>query len=407
MQGNEVRWANIVPFKPSPKQLLKYAHHKGYTLKKNWKTEAYTMDEETLSAMIKRYKNEELFPLVLQHRSAQKLYGLYGPDGMLIKDDGRVHTSFSDNPSTFRFSSYGPNMQNIPRGNPDDANDASNYIRNLFVAQPGSILGARDYSGIEAVLVGYFAGDQNYVRLAKIGVHDYFNAHRACEAGDILASDLPDLSWSDADLTDCLLGFKQSLKSTRPVAKSAVHGSNYLETPFMMYRIAPHLYENVKAAARVQDQYFELFSSIPKWQHHTCAQAEKQGYVMGPYGIPHRFYQVYDWKKDAETGQWVSNLGSDAKRAVAYKPQHTAAAIMRRAILLLGDTFVREYLRLTIHDELLWETPKDINDQVDAKVKEIMERPQPELPLPTEWGMGEHLTIGTEGKYGVKWGKMC
>ena len=245
------------------------------------------------------------------------------------------------------------------------------------------------------------------MRLAKIGVHDYFNAHRAYEAGDILAADLPDLSWSDADLKECLYGFKQSLKSTRPVAKSAVHGSNYLETPFMMFRVAPDLYENTAAAKRVQDQYFGLFPAIPEWQAQTCALADKQGYVLGPYKVPHRFYQVYEWALDKETQKWGQKLGPDAKRAVAYRPQHTAASIMRRSILLLGATFVRQYLRLTVHDELLWETPIDLNEQVDNEVKRIMELPQPELPLPADWQMGEFLTIGTEAKFGQRWGKMC
>ena len=400
MKGTEHRWARVMPFKPSPVQLIRYAAKKRYTVKKNYKTGNLTMNEETIEGLLKKHPNEPLFPLVLAHRSAQKLFGLYGPDGLLIGEDGRVHTHFSDNPSTFRFASYGPNMQNIPR---------DSEIRDLFVASEGCTLGARDFSGIEAVLVGYFSGDKDYTRLAKMGVHDYFNAHIAHQRGDIDRQDIPDLSWSDADLAAYLQELKNDtlLKRTRPIAKMGVHMSNYIGTPLRMYQAAPKLFGNVAGAETVQGLYFDVFPAIRQWQRHTCEQAERQGYVRSPYGVPHRFYQVYNYKKDPDTNAWVKILGADAKRCVAYNPQHTAAVIMRRAIWRLGqDPTIRPYLRLTIHDELLWECPTAEHQRVDATIKSIMEEPQPELKLEPSWGMGEYLSIGTEGKFGKRWGSM-
>jgi len=406
MKGDEQRWATVLPFKPSPKQLLRYAESKGYPLKKNWKTDNFTMDEETLLSLSKRRKQEQLFPTVLQHRSLQKLYGLYGPDGLLIGSDGRVHTHFSDNPSTLRFASYGPNMQNIPRGNPADANDPVNLIRSFFVARPGWCLGARDFTGIEAVLVGYLAGDRDYVRLAKMGVHDYFNAHIAVRLGQLKESELPDLSWSDEDLRACLAGLKKRFKQSRPVAKACVHMSNYLGSPRMMMMTSPDLFPHIVEAEIIQSLYFEVFPKIKDWQRSTCLKAEKQGFVMAPTGLPHRFYQVYEYEKDKETHQWVKKLGPDAKRCVAFNPQHLAAWIMRRSIRDMRETEARQYLRLTIHDELMWESPMDQLLRIDQLVKEIMERPNKELPLDPTWNMGEYLSVGTEGKYGPRWGEM-
>ena len=398
VKGDERRWATVLPFKPSPVQLIRYAVSKGYRTRTNYKTGRATMNEETIEKLLKKHPNEPLFPLVLSHRSLQKLYGLYGPGGLLISPDGRVHTHFSDNPSTFRFASYGPNMQNIPR---------ESGIRDLYVAAPGHTLGARDFSGIEAVLVGYFAGDKHYTRLAKMGVHDYFNAHIAHAQGALQEKDLPNLSWSDTDLAAYLQDLKRQLGDSRAVAKMGVHMSNYIGSPIRMFQQAPALFKTVAGAEKVQRLYFEVFPLIRTWQHHTCDLAEKQGYIRSPYGVPHRFYQVYNYKKDPDTGEWTKVLGDDAKRCVAYNPQHTAAVIMRRALWLLGQhADIRPYLRLTIHDELLWECPTEMHDRVDATIQHIMEAPQPELPLDPDWQMGRWLTIQTEGKHGTRWGSM-
>jgi hypothetical protein len=79
-------------------------------------------------------------------------------------------------------------------------NDPANIIRNLVVAQPGHVLYARDFSGIEAVLTGYFALDPRYIRLAKRDVHTYYTVYALYElegGARIKAADLPDLDWPD------------------------------------------------------------------------------------------------------------------------------------------------------------------------------------------------------------------
>jgi DNA polymerase I-like protein with 3'-5' exonuclease and polymerase domains len=185
-----------------------------------------------------------------------------------------------------------------------------------------------------------------------------------------------------------------------------VHMSNYIGSPLRLYQAAPHLFGNVKGAERVQALYFEVFPKIKAWQQHTCELAERQTYIRSPFGVPHRFYQVYTYKKNEDSGEWGKVMGEDAKRCVAYNPQHTAAGIMRRAIRELGDTPARQYLRLTIHDELLWECPTESMEEVDETVRRIMEAPNRHLKLDPTWNMGEYLTIKTEGKYGTHWKEM-
>lgn len=407
MAGDDLRWARVLPFRPSTAQMIRYCEHKKFLVPVDWKSGNSTMDSKAMNHLIAVHAKDKLLPLVLTHRSVKHMYGMYGGEGLHLDENDRVHTTFTDNPNTFRFASEGPNMQNIPRpGEMEDIGYASE-IRNLFIARPGWILGARDYTGIEAVLVGYFAGDRDYVRLAKLGVHDYFNAHRAYEAGEIAAADLPDLSWPDDQLGECLAEFKVRLKDSRPVAKSCVHGGNYLETAYWMHKMGKGLYASQAAAQRVLDQYFELFPKIPLWHENTCQMADRQGYLTSPYGFPLRFYQVYTYEKDPDTLKWVKKLGDSAKKSVAFRPQHTAAVIMRLSIVRAGeDEFLRQYLRLTIHDELMTESPESIYEEVDEHLRVVMEAPQTALKLDESWGMGEYLTIGTDSKFGQKWGQM-
>jgi DNA polymerase I-like protein with 3'-5' exonuclease and polymerase domains len=65
-----------------------------------------------------------------------------------------------------------------------------------------------------------------------------------------------------------------------------------------------------------------------------------------------------------------------------------------------------QFLRLLVHDELFCEAPLDEQEKIDRVLQEEMEKPIPELALPSTWGMGEALVILTEAKTGHPWGQM-
>src|SRR5260221_9575791 len=108
---------------------------------------------------------------------------------MLAGADSRVRTTFGHSPSSLRLCSFDPNLQNIPRGSADEIDK---WVKEIFVAPRGYLFWERDYSAIEAVLVGYFAGSEKYTKFAKLGVHDYLCSHMLGEPAD--------LGWSEADL---------------------------------------------------------------------------------------------------------------------------------------------------------------------------------------------------------------
>lgn len=347
--------------------------------------------------------------------------------GIQVGADNRVHTTFGHNPSSGRLCSYDPNLQNIPRG----GDGVGNYVKEMFIAADGHTFWERDFSGIEAVLVGYFAGSPGYIRLAKRDVHSFYTAYalNALDPGRVLANDLPVLSWDDARLFQRLSELKKDLKHERnSLYKHLVHGANYLQTP---RGAASHIFATtgrvfpVPLITRVMGVYFELFPDIRRWHHDLCgrvdgtkrrAGGEADGtpdawelgvcFVRNPFGYVHRFYNVLDWAKVGD--EWVSSFGEDAKRLVSFLPQSTAAAIIKKAArgLFYEHPGVGETMRLLIHDSILGEVRDDFLDDCLRTSRAVMERPQEELPLDPAWGMGEYLSINSEAKVGKSWGDM-
>lgn len=285
---------------------------------------------------------------------------------------------------------------NCPRGN-----GLGKIIKSFFVADPGTVVWEADFKAIEAQLVGYFAGSRDYIRLAKMGVHDFLNSHILARAGKI--KNPADLNWSDADLVAFFEDLKARFKAERDVAKRVVHMSNYGGTPNRMVDANPETFPTIKIARSLQDLYFEVCPAVRKWQQHTVSIAAKQAYLRNPFGYLHRFWNVLNWKKERD-GQWYSSWGEDAKRALAFLPQSTAAGIIKDAMLEIERQGLGGYLRLQVHDSLVAMIPT--NDHAIAdRLAAIMAAPCKALPLEPAWGMGPYLSIEVETKEGPSWGE--
>lgn len=329
--------------------------------------------------------------------------------------DNRIRTTYSHNPSTLRLASQEPNMQNLPR--PKGPDDPATIIRNLVIGGPGQVLYARDYSGIEAVLTFYFAASKAGVRLALRDIHTYFTMHALYELeGRFKSYDLPDISWSDDRLFPYLEEMKGVVKKERNnLYKHLVHAFDFMQSPKgAQEKIFSEtgIDYPIKTISRIQSIYFNLFPELPRWHVAVLGEAEKDGYLRNPYDYVHRFSHVYQYKK--ECGEWTKKPNHDvANKVVAFKPQSTAAAIIKEAILrLYYDRFdeAGQYLRLQVHDENLFEIPREKWEGVDLIAKQEMERPLINMRLPASWGMGEYLAINTEAKVDLneisRWGSM-
>lgn len=354
------------------------------------------------------YSNPERLWLMLIKRPVSVV------GGMPIGKDGRIHTQYGRDASTLRFTSEDPNLQNLHRPNSSDPNDLANIIRKLIIASPGCKFGATDFAGIEAVLCGYFALYPEYIRLALRDVHTYltvYGIHETEGSSRIKASDLPELSWPDDRLFPYLEQLKKEFKKERNnLYKHIGHAFNFGQSPKgTQAKVFSETGVEYPLATfnKLQDIYFTLFPKIKQWQRAVTDEAEKDDHLRNPFDYVARFSKVFDYKK--EHGEWVKSAGPDWNAAIAFKPQSTAVGIITEAILeLYFNRFddAGQYLRLQVHDELLYEAPEEKLDNVINIVETVMHRPIPQMKLPRSWGMGEALSINVESKQGYRWGDM-
>lgn len=333
--------------------------------------------------------------------------------GLQVGPDGRLHTTYTHNPATLRLASQNPNLQNLPRPNPSNPDALENLVRGLVTASPGWVIGAADFAGIEAVLVGYAARAPQYYRLARHDIHSFYTAYALYEVERRLsANDLPQVSWSDERLFGHLAAIKRTYaKERNSLYKHLVHACNFGQTPYGARR---KIHEetgqafDVALVTRVMHIYRELFPEIPAWQAAVREEAHDTGYLRNAFGYVLRVNHVFRYER-TPTGQWERRLGDEAEAVLAFRPQSEAAGILKEVMLrLFEDHFeaAGQFLRLTTHDELWWECPPDQLDAVTRVVITEMERPVPQMPLPPEWEMGPAVSVRAEAKRGVRWSEL-
>lgn len=378
----EGNWFIVKPFLPgSSKQMLAYMKARKHPIARNHKTEKDTTDASSLEKLAKKYPDDPLYPLVLRSREFRKVKGQY-IEGYVPDPDGRVRTIFTRKPSTWRFASERPNVQNvIKRGR------LAKAYRRQFVAAPGHVLVELDYRAIEAVLVGYYAGDQDYVRAAKLGVHAILASH--------IQSRPISLTLPDEEIRRIVVDIKRGDPRMYAASKMVVHGSNYGGSARRLRIEYPEYFPSTGDAKRLQDIYFSTIArKVKRWQGETLSLAHSQHYLQNVFGYRHWFWDVLHW-----VGGGVMEWGTDAKRSLGFQPQSTAAGMMSEAILRIAQCReVFEMLRWTIHDALLAEIPDDkwLGDNI-RYIKTCMENPFEQMG---------GLSIEVEVSIGKNWGEM-
>lgn len=427
------RFYRVEPFSPASwQQVLAYILHRKHKPGKNKKTKKPTTDKQTIDRLARTTK-DPLYKTLLERRACSKIKSTY-VDGSLNRlkgdprsiADGRLHPTTTHKPSTQRLSMQAPNLTNvIARGG------YALRFRRTIEASTGCYLIEADFSGIEAVLTGYFMGDPDYIRWARKGIHALVAANLLAQHGVIPWSDVPDLSWPEEEITKMLKHIKKNHDGPYNQCKRCVHGKNYGLTVAGMVLQFPDEFPTRKAAQEIEDIYYKLAPGLPKWHDQIRERAAKQCYLGGPgdhpYSYKHWFFNVLTYRAvppGAHNSElpvvkignrnFFVGLGEDSKRAVAFYPQSTAAGIIKECMLRLfsdpsspsyigGAFHGRTPLRAPIHDSLLLEVPAAQVDRVIEKLVLEMTRPIVELPCPVEWNLGSHLSIGVEVKVGTNW----
>ena len=428
------KWFRLGEFNPnSPPQMLKYLHFKGHKPGKNKKTKSDSADADTIDKLYKK-TGDPVYGSLLKVRKVTKVNGTYVGGALSQMDDNeRVHPIFTNLPSTWRTSSQGFNAQNIigDKKGTDWERELGKRFRRCIVAQDGCKLIEADYAGIEAVQVGWFAGDPQYIRLANMSTHAFITSHMK-DFDDKPAQ----FDWDDDELRDYLKAIKnnEKYKLMYARAKTIVHGGNYGRTAMGVKLSYPEDFPTEKSAQYVIDLMFDLFPAVKAWKSATQHLAHSQHFLGGdahPFKYKHWFWDVFKYKritgaaitraqqKGRPTVQFGNytyevGLGTDSKRCIAYLPQSTAGGVIRDACLRLftpeseyyiGDVFYgKTPFRMPIHDSLVLEVP---NEKVDYTLERLV--PAMKVPIevqPLSWEPGKFLEIGVDVEIGENWGEM-
>lgn len=344
----------------SEKQLKKYARSYGHPLKFNHKSGKESLDKLQLDKLAsKQAKKHPIYPIVQELRGISKTLGTY-VNGFQPDADGLIYTTYTFGASTGRLTSRAVNLQNVSHRS---ENEWAAYIRRMLVPRPGRCFVEADSAAIEAVLVGYFAGDVEYMKQAGLGIH----ALLACrELG---------LDFNPDNVR--MVKSESRFEKLYARKKRTVHGVNFGMGAGLMAMNYPKVFPSKKSAQKEIDFYYDVCPKLKEWHEHTRLLAHRQAYLQNPFGYRHYFYDVL--KRDV-SGKVV--YGSDANRAVAFNPQSTAAAFMRENLALLRDSeWYPEALpaNLSIHDALLLEPLVEDAERARDYLIELMNRPIPEL----------------------------
>ncbi|MEP4195031.1 MAG: DNA polymerase I [Aliishimia sp.] len=281
----------------------------------------------------------ELPGLVLDWRHMSKLKSTY-TDALqdhINTETGRVHTSYSiAGASTGRLASTDPNLQNIPI-----RTEEGRRIREAFVAEPGKVLVALDYSQIELRILAHIADIPELKQAFKDGID--IHALTASEMFDVPLDEMtPDV---------------------RRQAKAINFGVIYGISGFGLAR---NLRIPRAEAQGFIDRYFERFPGIKEYMNDTKAFAKEHGYVQTLFG--RKIHTPEISAKGPRAGF--------AQRAAINAPiQGTAADIIRRAMIRMPAAIQEHPARilLQVHDELLFEVESGAQEKLIETARDIME----------------------------------
>jgi DNA polymerase-1 len=298
--------------------------------------------------------------LILEWRALAKLKGTYidALPQLINPETGRVHTSFNQAvAATGRLSSSDPNLQNIPI-----RTDIGREIRRAFVAEPGFRLISADYSQIELRVLAHLSGDETLIAAFARGedIHDR-TALKVFGANSGL-----------------------SPHELRRRAKIINYALLYGKTAFTL---AKDIGVAQEAAQEFIDAYFAGFPKVRGYIDSTLADARHTGVVKTLFGrrrpVPELTSKNFQIRSAAE------------RVAVNLPIQGTAADILKRAMIDvhagLKTTYPEARMILTVHDELLFESPEEQTDEVAAFVRDTMAGAVTlAVPLDVDVGTGDN-----------------
>ena len=278
---------------------------------------------------------------ILEYRKYSKLYSTYA-EGLkkYIDKDKKIHTIFSQTiTNTGRLSSYDPNLQNI-----SVRDDEGREIRRAFKPSKNSFLISCDYSQVELRVLSSLANEKKMIDAFNSGI-------------DIHTKTAMDIFGVKQDEVDDI---------TRRHAKAVNFGVVYGISDF---GLSNQTQLSVKDAKKFIADYFKTYPNIKKYLDSQVAFCEENGYVVTMQNRRRYINEIND------RNYMMREFGKRA--AMNATIQGSAADLIKIAMVnvynAIQEKGLKSKLILQVHDELIFDVPKDELEQMKELIGSTME----------------------------------
>jgi DNA polymerase-1 len=260
-------------------------------------------------------------------------------------EDGRAHPEITALQRSGRLSVTRPGLTVWTARGPGAVE------KRYFVADPGCVMVEMDFSAADARAVAALSGDEEFAKRLLPGV----------DAHDVTGEIFFGAEDYHADRT-----------RLRPVAKQGGHALAYRVGA---KKLATSLDVSVAEAKTFIENYQKAYPWLHRWQNRVTEEGDR-GYV---------------------TNAWGRRMVVDPERSFtqssALHGQSTTREILFEGLIkIAGDRpSVLRWLKVTVHDALVWSIPKDV---VEAEVKYILEKmtmtfdPKTNVSQPIDFTLG-------------------
>ena len=327
----------------------------------------YSTDATTLDALRDAHP---IIRLIVEYRELTKLKSTYvdALPTLVNERTGRLHTSYNQAGSaTGRFSSNSPNLQNIPI-----RTELGREVRRAFVAPPGYVLLAVDYSQIELRVMAHISEDETLIS----AFHQGLDIHQATAAA-VNGIAPEDVSYEQ-----------------RSFAKRVNFGLMYGMGAFRLAR------ESDLTRAQADDfikTYFERMPGVERYIERTKAFVWERGYTETLYGR-RRLYPAIKSKGNRRS------TSAEERAAINMPIQGTAADILKQSMInlyaRLADARFDATMILQVHDELVLEVKEEELSAVSKLVVDTMESALPD-------GQALRVPLKANASSGSNWRDMA
>ena len=341
----------------SPAQLGEIFEELHFEVSRRTATGKIATGRDVLEELAVRYR---LPQLIIEHRECAKLKGTYvdALPALIDPADGRIHTTLNQTvTATGRLSSSDPNLQNIPI-----RTEMGRRIRRAFLPAEGCLLLSADYSQIELRLLAHISQDPVMLDAFRHGEDIHERTARA-----VFGARTP-----------------EELREKRRVAKIVNFGIAYVIGP---YGLAQRVGISRAEAKRVIEDYYRTYAGVKRYMDELPDRArEADCTVRSLFGRRRRLPEL--------RGKGAPRAGAE-REAINLPMQGSASDLVKLAMRQVDEVLRRERLQarmiLQIHDELVFEVPREEIARTSQLVKETMEQvARLDVPLVVDLGVGEN-----------------